>query len=152
MSMRYFPLRLLLTLAGLAGLAGLSGCAGDGSQIPDTTGPLICAQVEPRLSCIQQFVFTPTCAVSGCHDIGSQSAGLVLEEGLSHSNLVSVASSEVSSLFRAEPNNPDDSYIVIKLEGTDPRIMQAQMPLLGSVTSADIQAIRDWIANGAPDD
>lgn len=133
-------------------LALLVGCAGDGSGIPDPVSPG-CNGLEPRLECIQEMIFTPTCAVGGCHDAGTNSAGLTLEEGLAFGNLVGVDSSEVPSLMRVEPSNPDDSFLVIKLEGTDPRFVGQRMPASGNfLSSAEIQAIRDWIANGANDD
>ena len=54
---RVFHVWLLLPLL-------LAGCAGDGSAIPLPAAPA-CSGVEPRYECIQEFVWTPSCAVSG---------------------------------------------------------------------------------------
>ena len=130
----------------------LAACAGDGSGIPDPVAPA-CSGLEPRLSCIQEFVFNSSCATSGCHDLPSASAGLVLEAGVSHSELVGVAAASDGTLQRVEANNPDDSFLIIKLEATDPRLVGSPMPLDSpALSTAEIQAIRDWIANGALDD
>ena len=63
--------------------------------------------------------------------------------------LVGVPSIEVPGLLRVEPSNPDDSYLVQKLEGT--AAVGARMPL-GSpnpLNAALIADIRAWIAAGA---
>lgn len=133
-------------------LGFLASCAGDGSGIPAPMDPG-CNGLEPRLECIQQMVFTPSCARSGCHDAATASFGLVLEEGLSHGSLVGVASTNDPNLQRVVPDVPDDSFLVIKLEGSDPRIKGSPMPLgEPSLSNAEILAIREWIANGAQDD
>ena len=62
--------------------------------------------------------------------------------------LVNVPSTEVPSILRVEPGNPDDSYLVQKIEGT--AAVGARMPLGGPNLSADeIAAIRQWITDGA---
>jgi hypothetical protein len=48
-----------------------------------------------------------------------------------------------------EPGNPDDSYLIRKLEG-GPNISGGQMPLGGpALDQATINQIRDWITAGA---
>jgi hypothetical protein len=62
--------------------------------------------------------------------------------------LVGVASVEQSSLQRVEAGDPDNSYLVQKLEGT--AAAGARMPLGGApLDQATIDAIRQWIADGA---
>lgn len=103
--------------------------------------------VTSTLSSIQTNILTPTCAVSGCHAGGSPSAGLDLSAENSFSNLASVTSSQQSNKLRVKPSDPDNSYLVNKIEGTG---SGSQMPRGGSpLSSTEIQAIRDWIANGA---
>jgi len=63
-----------------------------------------------------------------------------------------VESAELAPMLRVKPGDPDDSYVVLKLQG-DPRIVGERMPFGGPYLSAsDIQAVRDWIAAGAKDD
>ena len=99
---------------------------------------------------IQAEVFGPRC--SGCH---SGPAGNVLPSGLdlstaanSHANLVNVTSLQ-TMLDRVEPGNPDDSYLIRKLEG-GPDIVDSQMPAGGPfLNQATINKIRQWITEGA---
>ena len=57
-----------------------------------------------------------------------------------------------TALLRVDPGNPDDSYLIIKLEGGD-RIADgtARMPLGRTpLTPEQIAVVREWIASGAP--
>ena len=115
-------------------------------------GPLEAEPAAPTLTSIQQSTFNVSCAVSGCHLGGGAAAQLDLSAGSSFANLVGVASGEVPSLLRVEAGNPDDSYLVQKVEGT-PGIVGLQMPRdRDPLSSAQIQAIRDWIEAGAAND
>jgi hypothetical protein len=61
-----------------------------------------------------------------------------------------VPSTEVPSIERVDPGNPDDSYIVLKLENA-PGIVGVQMPFGGPyLPQSTIDVIRQWITNGAP--
>ena len=52
--------------------------------------------------------------------------------------------------MRVAPGNPDDSYLVIKLEGSS-RMVGQQMPRGRDPLSAEqIGTVRQWIADGAP--
>lgn len=125
----------------------LLGCGGGGgsSSSPSTQ------TVRATFSSIQSNVFTPTCAVSGCHSGGAPAQGLNLNPDNSYTMLVGVASSEQPSLLRVDPNDPDNSYLIQKLEGT--ASFGERMPRGGSpLSSSTIQAIRQWISEGAIDD
>jgi mono/diheme cytochrome c family protein len=93
-----------------------------------------------------QPVFTNRC--TGCHSGGGAPQGLQLDAANSYADLVNVASNEVPSLLRVEPGNPDDSYLVHKIEGT--AAVGGRMPLGGTPLSAEtIALIRQWISEGA---
>ncbi len=98
---------------------------------------------------IQQNVFTPTCAISGCHVGAAAPQGLRLDEANAFALLVGIASAEVPGLLRVKPNDPDLSYLVQKLEGT--AAAGGQMPLNGPpfLPQATIDVIRQWITDGA---
>jgi mono/diheme cytochrome c family protein len=67
----------------------------------------------------------------------------------SYAYLVNQAADEVPELMRVNPGNPDDSYIIKKLEGAAD-IVGGRMPLGGPYLSeAQIDQVRTWIANGA---
>jgi uncharacterized protein (TIGR03118 family) len=104
------------------------------------------------LTQLQTQVFTPLCA--GCHN-GSQPAGgrlpgsQDLTAGHTFSNVVGVASLEQPGLMRVKAGDPDNSYLIHKVEGAAD-ITGAQMPFGGPPLSQDtIDQIRAWIAAGA---
>ena len=93
-------------------------------------------------------MFTPICV--RCHSGASAPEGLQLDAAHSYALLVGVPSTEVPSLDRVNPGNPDNSYIVLKLEGA-PGIVGVQMPFGGPyLPQSTIDVIRQWITNGAP--
>ncbi len=93
-----------------------------------------------------QPIFSSRC--TGCHSGSGSPQGLRLDSANSYANLVGVASREVPSLLRVEPGNPDDSYLVQKVEGT--AAVGGRMPLGASPLSAgQIDLIRQWISEGA---
>ena len=126
----------------------LSGCgAGSGDGDDDDGGG---GELQPTLQSIQTNIFSPICAQAGCHVGASAQQGLMLDSvDNSFQDLVGIASTEVPSLLRVDPGNPDNSYLVHKIEGRS-TIVGAQMPLnQPALSSAQIDAIRTWIQNGA---
>ena len=103
------------------------------------------------LSQIQTQIFTPACA--GCH---SGPTGNVLPGGMnlsstaeSFASLVGVASLQVPTINRVTENDPDNSYLVQKLEGTA-GIMGVRMPQGGPFLDQEtIDMVRQWITDGA---
>jgi len=104
------------------------------------------------LDALQANVFTPSCAFSGCH---SGPTGNLLPAGMdlssadaSFASLVGIASLQQPSLQRVMSNDPDNSYLVQKIEGT--AASGGRMPLSGGVLDqALIDDIRQWISDGA---
>ena len=136
---------LLLSNVLLAGLIGCSG--GDGSGLMAPPPPPLAA----TFSSIQANVFTPTCATAGCHSGAGAPQGLNLEEAVSFGLLVNRPSGEVPGLLRVAPANPDDSYLIQKLEGT--AAVGARMPLNAQpLAQSTVDVIRQWIIDGAVDD
>ena len=63
--------------------------------------------------------------------------------------LVGVPSTEVPAILRVKPGDPDNSYIIQKLEGH--ASVGARMPFGGPYLTSDTVAfMRQWISNGAP--
>ncbi len=103
------------------------------------------------LSQIQAQVFTPMC--SGCHSGPTSSSlpsGMNLSSAAaSHAALVNVASLQVA-LDRVEPGDPDNSYLIRKLEG-GPGISGSRMPQGGPFLDQPmVDMIRQWISDNAP--
>jgi hypothetical protein len=62
--------------------------------------------------------------------------------------LVNVPASQNGALDRVEPGDPDNSYLIRKLEGT--AAVGNRMPLFGTPLDQDaIDAVREWVAGGA---
>jgi uncharacterized protein (TIGR03118 family) len=105
------------------------------------------------LSQIQASVFTPIC--SGCHNGSNPPGGALpgsqnLSAGNSFAALVGVASLEQPALRRVKAGDPDNSYLIQKLEGAA-GISGSRMPLGGPfLDQATIDQIKSWISSGAP--
>jgi len=100
-----------------------------------------------------QSIFTQNCALSGCHVGANALMGLDLSEGQTHASIVGKQSMEVPALQLVSAFNPDESYLVMKLEGS-PRIATGTllMPIGRSPLDQEvIDRIRAWIADGALD-
>lgn len=129
--------------------AFLSACTGgDGSSLPPRLPP---GAIGPNFSEIQASIIGPSCATTGCHLGAAAPQGLRLDNANSYGMLVGVASTESSSILRVAVGNPNNSYLIQKLEGT--ASVGAQMPLgAPALEQATIDVIRQWISDGAIDD
>jgi PKD repeat protein len=101
---------------------------------------------------VQTQIFSASCAFSGCHGGSSPAQGLDLSAGMSYGQIVDVASAQQPSVDLIEPNDPDNSYLYLKVIGDD-SINGGQMPRGSGPLSQDLQdLLRDWIERGAPND
>jgi hypothetical protein len=135
----------------------LAACAGNGDGLDANGRPLVPGSSGslPPLSAdfdsIQANIFTPICSV--CHIGGGAPEGLRLDAANSFNLLVGVPSTEVPSLQRVKPGDPDNSYIIQKLENH--AAVGAQMPdgcpsTQPCLSTSTIAFIRQWITDGAP--
>lgn len=125
-----------------------AGCGGGG--LSDPTGGISPPPPAVTVTDIENQIFTPRCATSGCHVAGDAVFDLVLSSGESYDRLVNVPSAEIPSFDRVEPGNATDSYLYMKV-ADDPRILGDPMPFTGPRLSAgELQLIADWINDGAP--
>lgn len=125
--------------------------SGDGNAGGDFVATFDVQALQPTLESIQNNVFTPTCAVSGCHS-GPQGGGLptgmdLTSADASFAALVGVASIQQAATLRVAPSDPEQSYLIQKLEGTG---LGSRMPLGGPfLPQADVDVVRTWIQQGA---
>jgi hypothetical protein len=142
-------------IAALALAAG--GCAGDGP--PTTATPTPGGAQTPgtgtTIDEVQRRIFDLRCLTAGCHNAADRGGDLVLEAGTSWSNLVDVDPNDPGAvqagLLRVVPFQPDNSFLVIKLEGPTPG-QGSRMPQGGPFLSdSDVQLVRQWIIDGALD-
>ena len=104
---------------------------------------------QATLSNIQATIFSQKCGVPGCHVPGGTGPMSLQTLNESFTNLVNAASVEVNGLDRVTPSDPDNSYLVQKVEGA-PGIVGVRMPKDGAqLSSNEIGLIRDWITAGA---
>jgi hypothetical protein len=132
-------------LAALPAALLLYGCAGNGP--PPSAG-------GSAFDVIQQQIFNQHCLSAGCHNSINQAGNLNLTAGASYNDLVGVTPDNplaaANGLLRVTPFEPDNSFLIVKLEGPPPgegsRMPQGMNPL----PQSDIDMIRAWIADGAP--
>jgi hypothetical protein len=142
---RLFPIATLLLSTGPAACSG-NGKGLDTAGRPLSEGGGANGPLTADFASIQSHVFTPICTV--CHAGGAAPQGLRLDATNSYSLLVGVPSNEVPSVLRVAPGDPDNSYIIQKLEGH--AAVGAQMPFGGPpLPAATIAVIRQWITDGA---
>src|SRR5687768_10731607 len=128
--------------------------AGCDESLSNVAGPT--PNLTPSFSSIQRDIFEaadssgrPAC--SSCHNPNGgafRSVGLDLSTSGSYDSLVGVASRQ-KGLPRVAPGDPENSYLIHKLEGrTD--IIGTRMPIRGPYLSeGQIAIVRRWIQLGA---
>lgn len=88
-----------------------------------------------------------------CHLTGEEAGGMALYPAAAYASIVAVPSLE-SRLMRIKPGAPDESYLLLKVEGrhldaggSGQRMPFGEAPL----DEAILQRLRNWIAAGALD-
>ena len=146
-------IRIALGGAALVFAFALAGCD---EKLSDLTGPT--PNLEPTFSSIQREIFDTTDSsgrlmCTGCHtNVGrNPSSGMNLISSVSYANLVGVASIGKPGAIRVIPGDPENSYIIHKLEGRS-TIAGVRMPRGNGpyLTDGQIMVIKRWIAIGAP--
>jgi len=147
--------RIVFCLA--AAVVVLAGVGCD-EKLSDVTGPT--PQLEPTFSSIQRDIFNARdlAGRQGCIECHTDqgrnpSGGLVLLDGRSYDALVGRVSTGKPGATRVVPGDPDNSYLVKKLEGA-PDIAGVRMPRGNGpfLTQGQMLVIRRWIQQGAQND
>ena len=145
-------IRFMVLAAAVAAVA-VAGCD---EKLSDLTGPT--PNLQPTFSSIQHEIFDTTdpsgrLACVNCHIGVTPPAGLNLTSGLSYNNLVGVGSRERPGVMRVSPGDPENSYIVHKLEGRT-GIIGVRMPRGNGpfLTEGQLLVIKRWIEQGAKND
>lgn len=150
----------LASLFAVAAITLHACAAGDGRYLDERGRPLAhpyaqaigskfgSASFAPTYSEIVTVFFEQFC--TECHAGASPSKGLDLSEETAYDALVGVSSLQRSGVNRVQPGDPDNSYLVIKLEGGG-GMAGRQMPRgKPARPQEEIDTIRAWIADGAP--
>ena len=142
--------RSVTAAAGILAVLLSAGCDDD-DRMPTEIAPP--GNSDATFSRVQREVFTPQCAIPGCHGGTAADAqeNMPLGEGLSYDAIVQVPSRQMPSLLRVAPGDPANSYLVRKITPGS-SIDGAPMPFGATITDADRQLVREWVARGAPRD
>lgn len=101
-----------------------------------------------KFSEIQKNIFTPNCALSGCHGSTSTMANLNLTEGNAYNSLVDKQSHLYPQFKRVSPNSSASSVLIKVLSGS----VSTVMPPTGKLNQGIVDSIAAWIDRGAPND
>ena len=147
------PIRVLSGVLAVALTVAVAACD---EKLSDVTGPT--QNLTPTFSSIQTDIFNAPdsagrLACTQCHNaIGGRFNGLDLSPAVAYANLVGRNSVAKAGAVRVIAGDPENSYLIHKLEGR-PGIVGARMPLLGpALTEGQILVIRRWIELGARND
>ena len=139
--------KVQVSLAAALGLGVvLAACGTQKSPTEPTDVP----DPAATFSRVQAEVFTPSCALSGCHSGASPKVGQDLSAGKAYAQIVNVRSVE-STRLRIAPGDPDASYLISKVKG-DATITGSRMPLGGTLPPEIEKLLVDWVRRGAPND
>jgi hypothetical protein len=147
--------RLLGLGLAAAVFAGTVACDED---IATLAGPT--PNLTPTFSSIQTEIFNTTdssgrLACINCHNAAGRAftAGLDLASAGAYARLVGVASVQRPGLQRVAPGDPENSYLIHKLDGR-PGIIGTRMPRGTGpfLTDGQMRIIRRWIELGANND
>jgi hypothetical protein len=130
----------------------------DNTALPQESG-VFHTQVRPMFE-------NDTTKCSGCHGTEGPEAGMTLGGHVSsadiYKNLVNVQSTVGGQFVRVKPGDPEHSWLYLKASGTasgagcmastSAICTTDSMPPTGSAkpTTAELQALYDWIKSGAP--
>ena len=104
---------------------------------------------------IQEHIFDKSCANSVCHAAPANAGNLNLTYELSYEDLVDAVpqnpAAAAAGMKLVDPGNPENSFLLTKLMGPTVAAQGARMPFGGGVLhTGKIDAVRTWIAAGAP--
>ena len=143
------PMIVLVFAGGLA----TSACD---EKLSTLAGPT--PSLQPTFSSVQSQIFETTDvagrqACVSCHtNVGhAPSGGLNLTHDVAYDQIVNVAARESPALMYVTKGDPDNSYLVQKLEGLS-GLPGRRMPFNGPpyLTDGQILILKRWIVTGAP--
>ena len=125
-------------------MTGLDSGSGNDSSSTPSTNPSFAQDVNPIFA-------AAGCTASNCHGGGASGLTLGSSAASNFAHLVNVASSSAPTFLLVRPNNPTDSYLIMKLEGR--QLSGGRMPLGGqALSTTQIATIKNWISAGALND
>jgi hypothetical protein len=144
------------TISSLSLAVACLASIGCDEKLSTVAGPT--PNLEPTFASIQTDIFQASdsqgrTSCTQCHTSTGRnpSGGFDLNPDVAYTNLVNAPVREKAGAIRVIPGDPDNSYLVQKLEGAA-GITGRRMPFNGPpyLTDGQIKIIRRWIQIGAP--
>jgi len=134
----------LVRLVACAVIVMAAACGDDEDPVAPDDGPTTVPDSVEFAKHVQP-IFNSRCAISGCHVNPGPSADLVLSAGQSYANIVDVPTVVFTPGVRVKPFEPGNSVLFLLVQS-------GTMPAQGRrLTSVELEIIRKWIEDGAPD-
>jgi len=149
-------MKLQISAAAVALSITLLATAACDQPLSSVAGPT--PLLEPTFASIQSQIFESTdsagrLACITCHtNVGrNPAAGMNLTHDVAYAQIVNMPSARKAGAVRVIPGDPDNSYLVHKVEGLSD-IIGVRMPFSGPpyLTDGQIMILKRWIALGAP--
>jgi hypothetical protein len=137
----------------IAATAAFAACD---EKLSSIAGPT--PNLEPTFASIQKEIFETTdvagrVACTGCHTSTGRApaGGMNLNHDVAYDSLVNIGSRLKPGAVRVIPGDPENSYIVQKVEGRS-GIVGLRMPFSGPpfLSDGQILILKRWIELGAP--
>ena len=139
------PTDLRPCLSGALALALLAGC-GKGSDSADSGGAG--SATGPSFERVRDEVLRPSCGFDTCH--GSGAGYFTISEDMGANELRNIPANQIPEMMRVVPYDPDQSYLIWKMEPKAGIMGDAMPPVPNSGPSDEqLQLVRDWISAGA---
>ena len=130
--------------------------AGDFGKVTHEEGETGVDGVRSTFEAIQDHIFNESCISSSCHSSAWAAAGLSLEPDVAYEQLVGRvpqnAKAREEGMLLVRAGEPDKSFLMTKLTGSGVGYGDRMPRSYSSLSGVAIDAIRAWIAAGAPRD
>ena len=130
--------------------------AGDFGKVTHEEGETDVAGVRSTFEAIQDHIFNESCISSSCHSSAWAAAGLSLEPDVAYEQLVGRvpqnAKAREEGMLLVKAGDPGKSFLMTKLTGSGVGYGDRMPRSYSSLSGVAIDAIRAWIAAGAPRD
>lgn len=133
------PMRRLSPAVALVLLLGCPGELENPDQYPDE--PLALCQLDIDVPAL----FRSKCGSSTCHQGDDPAAELDLVAPGVFERLENVPATQCEGRVRIDPLEPNSSFLVEKLRGTQPVGCGERMPFVSFLTGAEIACVQRWV-------
>ncbi len=102
-------------------------------------------ECTPEIEALRETIFTPSCAIAGCHSSGDKAGGLDFQAADLEGQLIGQSSGTCDGWIRVVPQSPDESLLYAKIAGPAP--CGTMMPPPAGLSPEQSACVRTWIEN-----